>query len=168
MNKKILIAASIVACMTMGAFAHHHHHDGFWGGFVGGLFGGLFSPRTTVVAQPAPVVVTQPLVAQPVVAQPVVAQPVVAQPVVATPAPVVAIPAPVVQTTAPVVQTTVVAQPPATITYGVYQGISCPTYNGYYFHNNAWRWGGPIHAHRPPPPHWHPHQPPHRPPPHHR
>ena len=137
MNKKILIAASIVACMTMSAFAHHHHHDGFWGGFVGGLFGGLLSPRTTVVAQPAPVVVTQP----------VVAQPVVAQPVIATPAPVV------LQTTAPVVQTTtVVAQPPATITYGIYNGISCPTYNGYYFHNNVWCWGGPIHAHRPPPP----------------
>ena len=141
MNKKILIAASIVACMTMSAFAHHHHHDGFWGGFVGGLFGGLLSPRTTVVAQPAPVVVTQPVVAQPVVAQPVVATP-----------------APVVQTT------TVIAQPPATITYGVYNGISCPTYNGYYFHNNVWCWGGPIHAHRPPPPHWHPH---HRPPHHH-
>ena len=135
MNKKILIAASIVACMTMSAFAHHHHHDGFWGGFVGGLFGGLLSyPRTTVVAQPAPVVVTQPVVAQPVVAQPVIATP-----------------APVVQTT------TVVAQPPATITYGIYNGISCPTYNGYYFHNNVWCWGGPIHAHRPPPPHWHPH-----------
>lgn len=150
MNKKILITASIVACMTMSAFAHHHHHDGFWGGFVGGLFGGLLSsPRTTVVAQPAPVVVTQP----------VVAQPVVAQPVIATPAPVV------LQTTAPVVQTTtVVAQPPATITYGIYNGVSCPTYNGYYFHNNVWCWGGPIHAHRPPPPHWHPH---HRPPHHH-
>lgn len=146
MNKKILIAASIVACMTMSAFAHHHHHDGFWGGFVGGLFGGLLSyPRTTVVAQPAPVVVTQPVVAQPVVAQPVVAQPVIATP-------------------APVVQTTVIAQPPATITYGIYNGISCPTYNGYYFHNNVWCWGGPIHAHRPPPPHWHPH---HRPPHHH-
>ena len=142
MNKKILIAASIVACMTMNAFAHHHHHDGFWGGFVGGLFGGLLSsPRTTVVAQPAPVVVTQPVVAQPVVAQPVIATP-----------------APVVQTT------TVVAQPPATITYGIYNGVSCPTYNGYYFHNNVWCWGGPIHAHRPPPPHWHPH---HRPPHHH-
>lgn len=142
MNKKILITASIVACMTMSAFAHHHHHDGFWGGFVGGLFGGLLSsPRTTVVAQPAPVVVTQPVVAQPVVAQPVIA------------------------THAPVVQTTtVVAQPPATITYGVYQGVSCPTYNGYYFHNNVWCWGGPIHAHRPPPPYWHPH---HRPPHHH-
>ena len=102
MNKKILITASIVACMTMSAFAHHHHHDGFWGGFVGGLFGGLLSsPRTTVVAQPAPVVVTQPVVAQPVIATP----------------------APVVQTTAPVVQTTtVVAQPPATITYGIYNG----------------------------------------------
>ena len=132
MNKKILITASIVACMTMSAFAHHHHHDGFWGGFVGGLFGGLLSPRTTVVAQPAPVVVTQPVVAQPVVAQPVIA-------------------APVVQTT------TVIAQPPATITYGIYNGISCPTYNGYYFYNNVWCWGGPIHAHRPPPPHWHPH-----------
>ena len=94
MNKKILITASIVACMTMSAFAHHHH-DGFWGGFVGGLFGGLLSPRTTVVAQPAPVVVTQPVVAQPVVAQPVIASP-------------------VVQTT------TFIAQPPATITYGVY------------------------------------------------
>ena len=139
MNRKILITASIVACMTMSAFAHHHHHDGFWGGFVGGLFGGLLSPRTTVVAQPAPVVVTQPVVAQPVVAQPVIASP-------------------VVQTT------TVVAQPPATITYGIYNGISCPTYNGYYFHNNVWCWGGPIHAHRPPPPHWHPH---HRPPHHH-
>ena len=135
MNKKIIITVSIVACMTMSAFAHHHHHDGFWGGFVGGLFGGLLSyPRTTVVAQPAPVVVTQPVVAQPVVAQPVIATP-----------------APVVQTT------TVVAQPPATITYGIYNGISCPTYNGYYFHNNVWCWGGPIHAHRPPPPHWHPH-----------
>ena len=134
MNKKILITASIVACMTMSAFAHHHH-DGFWGGFVGGIFGGLLSsPRTTVVAQPAPVVVTQPVVTQPVVATP----------------------APVVQTT------TVVAQPPATITYGVYHGVSCPTYNGYYFHNNVWCWGGPIHAHRPPPPHWHPHhRPPH-------
>ena len=129
MNKKILITASIVACMTMSAFAHHHHHDGFWGGFVGGLFGGLLSPRTTVVAQPAPVVVTQPVVAQPVIATP----------------------APVVQTT------TVIAQPPATITYGIYNGISCPTYNGYYFYNNVWCWGGPIHAHRPPPPHWHPH-----------
>ena len=134
MNKKILITASIVACMTMSAFAHHHHHDGFWGGFVGGLFGGMLSsaPRTTVVAQPAPVVVTQPVVAQPVIATP----------------------APVVQTT------TVVAQPPATITYGIYNGVSCPTYNGYYFHNNVWCWGGPIHAHRPPPPHWHPHHPP--------
>ena len=141
MNRKILITASIVACMTMSAFAHHHHHDGFWGGFVGGLFGGLLSyPRTTVVAQPAHVVVTQPVVAQPVVAQPVIATP-----------------APVVQTT------TVVAQPPATITYGIYNGISCPTYNGYYFYNNVWCWGGPIHAHRPPPPHWHPHH--HR---HHR
>ena len=138
MNKKILITASIVACMTMSAFAHHHHHDGFWGGFVGGLFGGLLSsPRTTVVAQPAPVVVTQPVVAQPVIATP----------------------APVVQTT------TVVAQPPATITYGIYNGVSCPTYNGYYFHNNVWCWGGPIHAHRPPPPHWHPHH--HRPHHHH-
>ena len=136
MNRKILIVASIVACMTMSAFAHHHHHDGFWGGFVGGLFGGLLSPRTTVVAQPAPVVVTQPVVAQPVIATP----------------------APVVQTT------TIVAQPPATITYGIYNGVSCPTYNGYYFHNNVWCWGGPIHAHRPPPPHWHPH---HRPPHHH-
>ena len=136
MNKKILIAASIVACMTMSAFAHHHHHDGFCGGYVGGLFGGLLSPRTTVVAQPAPVVVTQPVVAQPVIATP----------------------APVVQTTAPVVQTTTfIAQPPATITYGIYNGISCPTYNGYYFYNNVWCWGGPIHAHRPPPPHWHPH-----------
>ena len=156
MNRKILIVVSIVACMTMSAFAHHHH-DGFWGGFVGGLFGGLLSsPRTTVVAQPAPVVVTQP----------VITQPVVAQPVIATPAPVVQTTAPVVlQTTAPVVQTTtVVAQPPATITYGVYNGVSCPTYNGYYFHNNVWCWGGPIHAHRPPPPHWHPH---HRPPHHH-
>ena len=97
MNKKILIAVSIVACMTMSAFAHHHHHDGFWGGFVGGLFGGMLSsaPRTTIVAQPAPVVVTQPVVAQPVVAQPVIASP-------------------VVQTT------TFIAQPPATITYGVY------------------------------------------------
>ena len=142
MNKKIIIAESIVACMTMSAFAHHHHHDGFWGGFVGGLFGGLLSsPRTTVVAQPAPVVVTQPVVAQPIVAQPVIATPV-----------------PVVQTT------TVVAQPPATITYGIYNGVSCPTYNGYYFHNNVWCWGGPIHAHRPPPPHWHPH---HHPPHHH-
>lgn len=137
MNKKIIIAATIVACMTMSAFAHHYHHDGFWGGFVGGLFGGLLSsPRTTVVAQPAPVVVTQPVIAQPVIATPV----------------------PVVQTT------TVVAQPPATITYGIYQGVSCPTYNGYYFHNNVWCWGGPIHAHRPPPPHWHPY---HRPPHHH-
>ena len=141
MNKKILITASIVACMTMSAFAHHHHHDGFWGGFVGGLFGGLLSPRTTVVAQPAPVVVTQPVVAQPVVAQPGIATP-----------------AQVVQTT------TFIAQPPATITYGIYNGVSCPTYNGYYFHNNVWCWGGPIHAHRPPPPHWHPH---HRPPHHH-
>ena len=139
MNIKILITASIVACMTMSAFAHHHHHDGFWGGFVGGLFGGLLSsPRTTVVAQPAPVVVTQPVITQPVVAQPVIATP-----------------APVVQTT------TVVAQPPATITYGIYNGVSCPTYNGYYFHNNVWCWGGPIHAHRPPPPHWHPHHRPH-------
>lgn len=136
MNRKILITASIVACMTMSAFAHHHHHDGFWGGFVGGLFGGLLAPRTTVVAQPAPVVVTQPVVAQPVIAAPVVQQ-----------------------------TTTVVAQPPATITYGIYNGISCPTYNGYYFHNNVWCWGGPIHAHRPPPPHWHPHH--HRPPHHH-
>ena len=148
MNNKILITASIVACMTMSAFAHHHHHDGFWGGFVGGLFGGLLSPRTTVVAQPAPVVVTQPVVAQPVVAQPVIATP-----------------APVVQTIAPVVQTTVIAQPPATITYGIYNGISCPTYNGYYFYNNVWCWGGPIHAHRPPPPYWHPHH--HRPHHHH-
>ncbi|MBR2364872.1 MAG: hypothetical protein IKA79_06690 [Lentisphaeria bacterium] len=69
-------------------------------------------------------------------------------------------PAPVVVTTpapAPVVVTT----PPATITYGYYNNVYVPCYNGWYFYNNVWCWGG--HGRRPPhPPAW---RPPHR---HHR
>ena len=78
-----------------GGYHHHHYHGGYWGrggryfwpGFVGGVVGGvvgtaLASPyySETVVVQPAPTVVTQPVVVQQpaVVTQPVVVQ----QPVV--------------------------------------------------------------------------------------
>ena len=113
--KKLVIAIALVAAST-GAFAHgwhggyhhhgwhggyHHYHGGYWGrggryfwpGFVGGVVGGVVGTALarpyyseTVVVQPAPTVVTQPVVVQQlaVVTQPVVVQQptVVQQPVV--------------------------------------------------------------------------------------
>lgn len=77
---------------------------------------------------------------------------------------VVTPPAPVVVTPAPVVtRTQVVVAPPAgtVITYGYYNNVYVPSYNGWYFYNNVWCWGG--RGRRPPhPPAW---RPPHR---HHR
>ena len=57
---------------------HHHYHGGYWGrggchfwpGFVGGVIGGAVASTiidtspTVVVQQPAPTVVTQPVVVQ--------------------------------------------------------------------------------------------------------
>ena len=70
-------------------YYHHHCHGGYWGrggswfwpGFVSGVVGGavvssVVAPRETVIVQqPAPTVVTQPVVVQ----QPVVQQPAVVQ-----------------------------------------------------------------------------------------
>ena len=81
-------------------YHHHHVHGGYWGrggcnfwpGFVGGVIGGavasaIVEPRETVIVQqPAPTVVTQPVVVQQPVVQPVVVQqPVVQQPVIVQP-----------------------------------------------------------------------------------
>ena len=82
-------------------YHHHHYHGGCWGrggryfwpGFVGGVVGGVVGTTLarpyyseTVVVQPAPTVVTQPVVVQQpaVVTQPVVVQQptVIQQPVV--------------------------------------------------------------------------------------
>ena len=113
--KKLVIAIVLTAVST-GAFAHgwhggyhhhgwhggyHHYHGGYWGrggcnfwpGFVGGVVDGVVGTTLarpyyseTVVVQPAPTVVTQPVVVQQpaVVTQPVVVQQptVVQQPVV--------------------------------------------------------------------------------------
>lgn len=59
-------------------------------------------------------------------------------PVVVTPAPapVVVAPAP-----APVVVTPAPAAVPA-FSYGYYNNVYVPTYNGWYYYGNAWCWGG--------------------------
>lgn len=81
-------------------------------------------------------------------------------PVVVAPAPAVVAPAPAVVAPAPAVVAPVEVVPaavtvPATITYGYYNNVYVPCWNGWYFYNNVWCWGG--HGRRPPhPPAWRP------------
>ena len=82
--------------------------------------------------------------------------------VVAPPAPVVVAPAPVVVEPGPV---TVIPE----YGYGWYGEAYVPMYNGWFYYNDGWTWGGvgprppfcpgwrPNHFHRPPPPHFGPH-----------
>jgi len=154
--KKIILAFVAVALCVAPAFASGHHPGkprkgeiaaGIAGGIVGALLGRPEPPPPApVVVAPAPVVVQQPAVVTPapvVVQQPAVVAPapVVAAPAVVTPAPAVVAPAPVVVA-------------PTTYTYGVYNGMNCVTYDGYYWYNGVWVWGG-IGPRRPLPP-WRP------------
>ena len=114
--KKMIMVVTMLVGMT--AFGHHGWNHWMAGNILGGLaFGlgaGLTAPRTTVVTTP---VVTTPVVTTPTV----VTTPVVTTPVVAAP--------------------TVVSTVP-TFSYGYYNNVYCPYYDGYYYYNNAWVWGG--------------------------
>ena len=109
----------------------------------------------TVVSPPPTVVVTAPApVAVPVPAPAPVAVPVPAPAPVAVPVPAPAVPA---------------------FTYGYYNNVYVPAYNGWYYYGNVWCWGGrgPRPPHPPrwiPPPRRHHHYPRHyrpAPPPRH-
>ena len=128
--KKLIMVITMLVGMT--AFGHHGWNHWMAGNILGGLaFGlgaGLTAPRTTVVTTP---VVTTPVVTTPVVTTPVVTTPVVAQPVAAAATQITTV------STAPVVTTTI-----PTFSYGYYNNVYCPYYDGYYYYNNVWVWGG--------------------------
>ena len=109
------------------------------------LVASLFGQRTIVVAAPQPTVLIQP--------QPVIVQ----QPVTTT---TTIIQQPFTTTTTTVIQqpaTTIVIQQPAgvvqkipTYTYIYYNNSYVPYYAGWYFYRGRWCWGRPGPAPRPP------------------
>ena len=92
---------------------------------------------------------------------------------VVTPPPAVVVPPPAPVVVAPAPQVVVTPAPVAVpaYSYGYYNNVYVPTYNGWYYYGNSWCWGGrgprPYHPPRwvPPPQHHHRHYRPLPPPP---
>ena len=138
--KKKLTAICFALCLATvyaGPHGHHHHHHSDLG-----VAADIVHIITDVVTLPLAVAAAS---------QPVV---------VAQPPPVVVAPPPPPVVVNPPPPAVVVTPPPATVvipdySYGYYGTYWVPTWEGWYFYNNDWVWGGGIGI-RPARPHWRP------------